>query len=525
MLSPPNATSNQAMLTSPCFQPSQSHQSHTSDQSNYATHVDTFKLSLPLRSIQSNLQLLSSTLTNLTSCTQAHPRLHAALHTLTLTTTRLINATTQVLTAFARSSAQCLDAHDLAQDLLHDGLPQLAATHLSSSIPTHTANLPARARKLSDAFASAAAAAAQTTALAERVRAHQISRRDSLCEAVADEHARIQKAKVDMEEHSNRAQEARNMYSVAESYERIARSRRDVLNGVRVASTIGSMCVTQSHPTVAALAAVGATATASLVASAEKDIARAREERAVQLHRADCCDVRCVAARSVAAEASERLRHVRREETLAENAVDDIRKVESALRSLAATMIAAETFWKGLVNDHDISPRCSYADARAAVTLIECAARKSHHQRAVFVHSDRFEAVWRKATAWWTAVSAVCDDAVASVADVRRGNYRLVVGEEGEDDSDGSNTCLDSLQCVPQSCERQQLRRFNSSLVDTETRTLSRKNTVDCSEVSEDDDYRFSTIFRTFTGVSVHSSTRPALNDDVRVQMNQVGRC
>lgn len=480
-----------------------------SDKRIFSYHVDTFKLNLPLRSIQSNLQLLTSTLTSLTSCTQAHPRLHAALHTLTLTTTRLINTTTQVLNAFARSSAHCLEAHDLAQDLLSDGLPQLAATHLSSSIPAHTANLPMRARKLSDAFASAAASAGQTTALAERVHAQQLTRRDSLCEAVADEHARMQKAKLEMEEHSRSADEARTMYQVAESRERLARSRRDVLQGVRVASTIGSFCITQSHPTAAALAAAGATATSTLITAADKDMMRAREERAVQLHRADCSDARCVAARTVAAEASERIRHVRREETLADDAVVDIRNVETALRSLAATMIAAETFWKGLANDHDDSTRCCFSDAKAAVALIEYAAQKSETERAVFVQSERFEAVWSKATAWWTAVSDICDDAVASVSDVRRGNYRLVVGEEGEDDSDNSNTCLSSAARRGDDGEGGGV--VEAAMVDLEATSSGRRTAVEWSEISEDDDYRIGSLFRTLTGSSVHNSTRAAL--------------
>lgn len=501
------------------------------ERQNFAPHVDAFKFSLPLRSIQSNLQLLSSTLTNLTASTQAHARLHATLHTLTLTTTRLINTTTQVLNTFARSSAQCLDAHDLAQDLLNDGLPQLAATHLSSSIPAHTASLPIRARKLSDAFASAAATAGQTIGLAERVRAQQITRRDSLCEAVADEHARMQKAKQEMAEHSLSAREARTMYEVAESQERLARSRRDVLSGVRLASTIGSLCISQSHPTVAALAAAGATATTSLITTADKDLLRAREERAVQLHRADCCDARCVAARTVAAESFERIRHARREETVVDDAVEDIRRVETALRSLAATMIAAETFWKGLAEDHNDCVRNSFSDAKAAVSLIEHAAQKNDHERAVFVQSDRFETVWARATAWWTAVSNICDDAVVSVTDVRKGNYRLVVGEEGEDDSDNSNTCLSSFRTCSSTSDRLEFDRLDSRIMGTESSLLSRRNAVECSEISEDDDYRLGSLFRTLTGSSVHNSNRTAFGTtpssvnetSLHVNVNKVG--
>lgn len=362
--------------------------------------------------------------------------------------------------------------------------------------------------------------------------AQQISKRNSLCEAVADEHARMHKAKQDMADHLLCAHEARTMYKVAENQERFARSKRDVLNGVRLASTIGSLCISQSHPTVAALAAAGATATTPLITSADKDYLRAREERAVQLHRADCCDARCVAARTVAAESFERIRHARREETVADDAVEDIRRVETALRSLAATMIAAETFWKSLADEHNDCVRNSFSDAMAAVSLIEHAAQKNDHERHLFVQSDRFEAVWTRATAWWTAVSNICDDAVVSVSDVRKGNYRLVVGEEGEDDSDHSNTCLSSFRTCSSNSDRLEFDRLDSRPTDTESVSLaSRRHAIECSEISEDDDYRIGSLFRTLTGSSVHNSNRTAfassrsnVNDaSLHVNTNKIG--
>lgn len=98
-------------------------------------------------------------------------------------------------------------------------------------------------------------------------------------------------------------------------------------------------------------------------------------------------------------------------------------------------------------------------------------------QRTQLICSEPFQTRWMRVMTWWISTALLCERAVVQIADVRRGNYRMLIGEEGQDEEDENEV------------QRRLTRRVNRCSEDIDLGELRRLG-IEVSEVSEDEEGR-----------------------------------
>lgn len=395
---------------------------------------------LRISTLLRSLQALSATLLEAQVHTAPFNALHLRIQRITLSTTQLSDRTAATLAAFRHAAATSLDNLDLISDLLEDDLPAVAVSLLSGET-AGAVRLATQSRSLAFLFEDAASQLSETLSDAAETRTACEAKRSTLASHVADRWLSLRRAKATAEAASVAMNEAEQLHDAAAKREDSARFKGSVLQYANVAVMVGSVISTRST----SLGIIGMGGAAALSANIDQQVLRAREERAVHLkHRNDAREEKLESSRE-AAELSERLRAVREEETLAEEALSAIERAVEMLRTLAGVLSDAENFWTALAGG------CREEDVDSLFGLVKSGSALAEAERLTLWRSPRLGRRFGEVQARWVALQGICDECISGIGDAKKGLYATAsgafanineTGEAGTQDEGGHQRLL-----------------------------------------------------------------------------------
>lgn len=384
--------------------------------------IETLSPHLRLPSLLTHLRTLSATLSLAQTRTAAFHDIHNALQRLSLTTLRLADRTVSTLAAFRHAAHASLDNLDLAADLLRDDLPAVAHSLLSAEAAA-AARLARQSHALALDFDAAAADLTDAVATAFNTRLRQEAAHADLAQAVAHQWFGLHRAQATHDAAQLALQEADRLYVAAEAREASARLKISIANAAKFAAMVGTIASTSTR----AISMLGASGATALAAQYDKQILQAREERAVHLkHRQDARKERLDGAREVS-ELRERLRAVREEKTIAQDAMDALEEALHAIRALGGVMLRAETFWKSITEHMEAGGMDS------VLGIVQTGSKLGEEERKALWMSSSLKTTTEAVQAQWVALQSICDDCIAGLGEAREDMSLNVT--EGEDTS------------------------------------------------------------------------------------------
>lgn len=384
--------------------------------------IQTLSPHLRLSTLLANLHALSHKLSIAQSHTLPFNHLHQQIHRITLTTVRLADRTASTIAAFRHAAASSLDNLDLVIDLLADDLPHVAHSLLAAETAT-TSRLAVQSRSLALQFDEAATSLANALSAAIDTRARQEATRATLAAEVSDQWLGLRQAKADRDAADSALAEAERLYQAAEAREARARLKGTVIQAANVAAMVGSVVSTKSTN----LGLIGMGGAAALAAQVDGQVLRAREERAVHLKQKQDARAERLASSRAAAELAERLRTIREEETIAEEALQALEEAVEALRTLAGVMLRAETFWSS------VGEQMNGGGVDSVLGIIQSGADLAEEERKALWKSPSLANTTVAVQAQWVALQSICEECISGLGDTRRRMYiNLATAEESD---------------------------------------------------------------------------------------------
>lgn len=403
--------------------------------------IQTLSPHLRLSTLLSSLRSLSQKLSLAQAHTAPFNHLHQTLQRVSLTTLRLANRTASTLAAFRHAADTSLDNLDLVSDLLSDDLSHVARSLLYGESAT-ASRLAVQSRSLALQFDDAASSLSEALSAAVDTRAQQEAARAALAAQVADRWLGLRRARATRDAADCSLAEAERLYDAAAAREASARLKGTVLQAANVAAMVGSVVSTRSTN----LGLVGVGSVAALAASVDGQLVRAREERAVHLRQKQDARAEKLTSGREAIELAERLRVVREEETIAQEALLALEEAVEALRTLAGVMLKAETFWS-VVGE---SIRGGRVDS--VLGLIQSGAELGEKERKALWRSPSLKNRTVAVQTQWVALQSICEECISGLGDARNGMYSTLVSNEesnpksAEEIPRASKSCLGALE-------------------------------------------------------------------------------
>lgn len=280
-----------------------------------------------------------------------------------------------------------------------------------------------QSRSLALQFDNAATALSEALGTAVDTRAQQEATRATLSAQVADQRLSLRRARSSRDAADCALAEAESLYEAAEARETAAQFKGTVIQVANVAAMVGSVVSTKSTN----LGLIGMGGAAALAAQVDGQVLRAREERAVHLKQKQDARAEKVANGRQAVELAERLRTIREEETIAQEALQALEEAVEALRTLAGVMLRAETFWSS-VGEH-----IHASGVDSVLGIIQSGTELEDRERKALWKSPSLRNTTVAVQAQWVALQSICEDCIVGLGDARQGMYLTLMTQEATD--------------------------------------------------------------------------------------------
>lgn len=334
--------------------------------------------------------------------------LHAALQRAGMEVIRLADSASETVSSFRHASSCALDELDEARDLLLDGMSHVALTTLKIS-NERVSKIGDKACLLAGRFADCAEGIQKILDDTLEKQREQDIKRQELCDTISSYELLLARAREARLEKQDAAADAGRMYAEAVSKEEAAEIRGNCLQVAQFAAVVGS--VIAKRPLRMGL--MGVAGLNALSKSAEGQVLRAREEKAVHLRRKQLTNDEQLQLGNEIAELKVKLRTTHQAETIREEAIRALEKCVQDLRLLASSMLEAETFWKRV---H------SFCDSGEIVPMEEIVQTSSElavdEQRALW-RSRHFKERLVLLYAHWVALFGACDECMVGLQGTR----------------------------------------------------------------------------------------------------------
>lgn len=307
----------------------------------------------------------------------------------------------------------------MVDELLHDDM-YAAAHRLLRSATTATETLAKDCRSLALDFENTATSIQSTLKLAVEEKAAISNRAAALQGEISERKRSLNRAQQTYTKAEETIQEAQHLYQRAVKREEAAQLKGNIIQGAQVAAVVTSFM--SSRPT--SLGMVGVGGVSAVAATVDRELLRAREERAVHLRQKQ--DARQERLESALAMTEDRgkLEAMRGEAEISDSTIGKLEECITALRTLAGVLLNAETFWR------QIKVHCHLGGDHSVLSVVESAMVLPEGERKAVWQSTTFHERVKALVTQWKALLSICDEGMTQLSDVRETMFADLICRE-----------------------------------------------------------------------------------------------